>query len=310
MKRKDSKIKKVGSTIIVASAILTSANSKAQVENTHIEKDDSNSSKQEINKEKTFPIIKKDSIELETRLKEIAKEPYNGKLAMGAMCYEMAVSLPTEHICPICGSEIVLDYYGYSTLTNIKKIVDKIKAAGYDVDLDCGCKNSISIKEYNTQEDQKVGETNFKLNKKQHIANSVANDYEENKVDLIFKIRFSKNSEYYVVHSNNESEYVCLLTFLQGRNMYIGRQDETHALHDNLIVLKKMTGLGKDMKLYKHYYYVDRKKYKVYCLNEETFIKRLKEDKETDEEIQKEIDNSDEWYNTRYYIDNENHEIK
>lgn len=304
MKRKDSKIKKVGSTILVASAILTSTNSKAQVGDVHIiEGDDSNSSKQEINKEKTFPIIKRDSLELETRLKEIAKEPYKGKLSMGAMCYETAVSLQTEHICPICGSEIIINYYGYRTLTNIKKIVDKIKAAGYDVDLDCGCTNSISIKEYNTQEDQNVGETNFKLNKKQHFEN----DYRENTMDLIFKIRFSKNSEYYVVHSNNESEYVCLLTFLQGRDMYIGRYDETNALHDKLIVLKKMTGLGKDMKLYKHYYYFDRKKYKEYYLNEETFIKRLKEKKETDKEIQKEIENT---YSIRYYIDNENHEIE
>lgn len=43
---------------------------------------------------------------------------------MGAMCYEMAVSLPTECICPICGNEIIVNYYGYRTLTNIKKIVD------------------------------------------------------------------------------------------------------------------------------------------------------------------------------------------
>jgi hypothetical protein len=285
MKRKDSKIKKVGSTILVASAILTSANSKAQVGDVHIEEDDSNSSKQEINKEKTFPIIKKDSLELETRLKEIAKEPYNGKLAMGAMCYIGGVFKKEDTICPICNEKMPLTWWEEKDLPKIISIVNQIKQAGYDVVLDCDHSNNDKEKD----------------------------EYLKNHLRIIFKIRFSKNSAYHEIETSNIVYYNCLLSFLQNKKTFLEEQDEETTLHSNVKIIQQMTGLGKDMILKKHYFCIDYDKNGNLVrlwLNKQEFIKRMEKKGKSEIEIKEELENQDYMKNYGFFVGDGEYEEK
>lgn len=155
----------------------------------------------------------------------------------------------TPSSCSICGHE------DCQSDRRIKNIVDTLRVIGYDVVLECRHKKE-SQNYYST--------------------------------DLIFKIRFSPQDEYHSIIDNNYEHYSCLLAFFQGKKVYETFNEGTEPLHTNIDVIKKMTGLGKDIITHKHYHYWKRNG-KLVWFNKEDFIKALKKDGKTDKEIQKEI---------------------
>jgi len=61
------------------------------------------------------------------------------------------------------------------------------------------------------------------------------------------KLRFSGQSDYHVVRSNIVNEYSCLFAFLTQKEKYSSIRDEEYSLHDNINIIKKMTGLGNEL---------------------------------------------------------------
>ena len=165
----------------------------------------------------------KDSIRLEERLKELSQTKYKGKLVMGAMCYESTALIHADFVCSYCGDTIKEKYDNWQVynINEIEKIVEQIKSKGYDVILD-----KTELCQHCSQKD---------------IQNPA----------LIFKIRFSSKVDYYVVKSNIEYEYQCLLTFLSGQKTFSDRYGDEHTLNDNVAIIQKMTGLGKDLEIKK-----------------------------------------------------------
>jgi len=164
-----------------------------------------------------------DSIRLEQQLRELAKTEYKGKLTPGAMCYMMMFDKFVDWVCPYCGDTTKWEYgtWVFSSIDYIEEIVSRIKTLGYDVVLD-----------------------------KAEFCSNCSNHSIE-KPELIFKIRFSTKADYYIVKSNIVDEYQCLLAFLSNKKKFKGTHDEEHALHDNIAIIQKMTGLGKDLKIEK-----------------------------------------------------------
>ena len=64
---------------------------------------------------------------------------------------------------------------------------------------------------------------------------------------LIFKIRLSPNEVYHTAQSDIRSDYNCVLEFLKGNDFCRGARDATLPIHDNIDVIQKMLGLGKDI---------------------------------------------------------------
>jgi len=164
-----------------------------------------------------------DSIRLENRLKELSKTKYTGELSWGAMCYDIAEPKLVDYICSYCGDTIKEKYLDWDlyTIESIEKIVTQIKTSGYDAVLD-------------------------KTEYCPHCSKK-----EINEPELIFKIRFSEKADYHIVRSNITNDYQCLLAFLLNQDTYSGYYDEEYALHDNVAIIQKMTGLGKDLKIEK-----------------------------------------------------------
>jgi len=164
--------------------------------------------------------INTDSLRLEQRLKELSQTEYTGELAWGAMCYKIAMPVYVDYSCPYCDDTIKEKYNNWTIymINQIDDIVEQIKTLGYDAVLD---------------------KTEFcpKCSKK-NIENP----------ELIFKFRFSSKANYHVARSNIVNEYQCLLAFLSGQDKYAGAQGQEYALHDNIAIIQKMTGLGKDIK--------------------------------------------------------------
>jgi DNA-directed RNA polymerase subunit RPC12/RpoP len=162
-----------------------------------------------------------DSIKLEERLKKLSQTEYTGELVMGAMCYDPAVPAYMDYICSHCGDTIKEKYENWDiyNINGIENIVNQIKENGYDVVLD---------------------KTEFcpRCSKK-----------EIEHPELIFKIRFSSNADYHIVKANMANEYQCLRAFLLDKKTFSGEYGEEHSLHNNIMVIQKMTGLGKDLKI-------------------------------------------------------------
>lgn len=269
---------KLSTAILIGSAVIGSTNCEAQVEKDSLEL--SNNPNKENQLEKKFPIIKKDSIELEKRLKELAETEYKGELKGGAMCYANAISVNKDYICPFCGKKTMRTNYDLWRIKKISKAVEEIKSLGYDAILNeseyCQfCSNSEYIKEDDVQSE--IGKTTYTYANKN-----------SKEPTLIFKIRFSKVGKYHVVKSNIDEDYLILLEFLKGNDKYDAGSTGELPLHVEIDVLKKMTGLGKNIITHKHYGYMEK----------EEFIEYLKELKYTDENIQKRIKEEDE-YNER-----------
>ena len=162
-----------------------------------------------------------DSIRLEQRLKELSKTKYTGELAWGAMCYSPAMLEFLEHVCPYCGDTKKWGYGTWMFINHIEEIVTRIKTLGYDVVLD------------KTEFCPQCSKMNIE------------------KPKLIFKIRYSTKSSYHIARSNIVNEYLCLLAFLSNQDKYSGETEQEYALYDNIAIIQKMTGLGKDLKIEK-----------------------------------------------------------
>ena len=162
-----------------------------------------------------------DSIKLEQRLKELSQTNYTGELAWGAMCYDPMAPAYMDYTCSHCG-EIIKEKYDnwiVFTINKIDEIVTRIKNLGYDVVLD----------------------------KMEFCPNCSKNDHEN--PELIFKMRFSTKAHYHIAKSNIINEYLCLLAFLSNQDTYLDTFNNEYALHDNIAIIQKMTGLGKDLKI-------------------------------------------------------------
>lgn len=234
---------KLSTAILIGSAVIGATNCEAQVENDSLEL--SNNPNKENQLEKTFPIIKNDSIVLENRLKELSVTEFKGNLKGGAMCYELERPIDGDYICSICGKKTKRSGFHILYEKEISKIVKEIKALGYDVILDNKefCQYcSKDVKDNRVAISQSTNETLY--------------DYSSEFIEepeLIFKIRYSKDSNYYIVRSNIESDYFILLEYLRGKDKYDAGQYGEVPLHYAIDILKKMTGLGKDVSSHKHY---------------------------------------------------------
>ncbi len=230
---------KLSTAILIGSAVIGSTNCDAQVEKDSLEL--SNNPNKENQLEKKFPIIKKDSIELEIRLRGLAETEYKGELRGGAMCYIPITSYDKPYICPICKKTTLNFTVDKDQIESIRAISQKIKQLGYDVILDesefCEHCRDKKANENSIVVTQSPDKTKFEFRKNDRIEYPV----------LIFKIRFSKNSKYHVVKSNFEFDYLILWEFLNDNDKYnAGRAGEL-PLHMEIDVIKKMTGLGADL---------------------------------------------------------------
>jgi len=162
-----------------------------------------------------------DSIKLEKRLLELYQTEYNGELTWGAMCYAPIEPAYMDYVCSYCGETIKekLNNWMVFNINQIEEIVSRIKNSGYDVVLD----------------------------KTEFCPHCSKSDIENS--ELIFKMRFSSKADYHVARSNIINEYLCLLAFLTNRDTYSDAWDDEHALHDNIAIIQKMTGLGDDLKI-------------------------------------------------------------
>ena len=160
-----------------------------------------------------------DSINLEKRLLELSRTKYTGNLSMGAMCYKVAAPRQTDYTCSHCRTVTRdrLDNWQVRKIRKIESIVNQIRNEGYDVILDA---------------------TGFCRN---------CTPKEPENPELIFRIRFSDQSGYHTVRSNIVNEYQCLLLFIQGKEKYPGGYGEEYAIHDQIHIIRKMTGLGTDI---------------------------------------------------------------
>ncbi|MBP1630812.1 MAG: hypothetical protein H6Q15_1705 [Bacteroidetes bacterium] len=238
---------KLSTAILIGSAVIGATNCEAQVENDSLELSN-NPNKENQLEPKTF-IPKKDSIELEQRLKELSVTEYKGDLRRGAMCYSSEILLNKPYTCPACGKIIEKSSYEIWNLISIKEIVGKIDSLGYDVVLDeteyCKHCNGSEIKE----------------------------------PILIFKIRFSKNSNYHIAKTNWIRNYSCLYEFLKGNDIYEIDYERDVPIHLSIDVIKLMSGLGRDVSTPKHYGFNS--------LNKEEYIKELKKEGKSEKQIRK-----------------------
>ncbi|MBP1630813.1 MAG: hypothetical protein H6Q15_1706 [Bacteroidetes bacterium] len=212
---------KLSTAILIGSAVIGATNCEAQVENNS--KDLQKDSKNENQLEPKIFIPKKDSIELEQRLKELSTTTYKGKLERGAMCYESGGITEVDYVCPICGENSNKKHSEVSSIGKIGKIFKEIKLLGYDVvlDVDDFCEK---------------------------CSGKIIKD-----PSLKFMIRFSPNSKYHIVRTNIISDYNCLLQFFLNKEKYPSINGRELTIGDNTDVIYKMTGLGKVYQEYDRY---------------------------------------------------------
>ena len=198
---------KIG-TAIALSTLVAMQSCKSQAKN---------SGTDDTNTQQNRNDMSTDSVKLEKRLLKLSKTKYKGELSMGAMCYEVSAPIKIDYQCSYCNEETKDRYDNWlvGEIQGIDAIVTQLKEKGYDVVLD---------------------KTEFC----EHCSKRIILNPE-----LIFKIRFSDNGDYHEVRSNIQNEYQCLLEFILGNDKYQGDYGEEIALHDNIEIIQKMTGLGK-----------------------------------------------------------------
>jgi len=181
--------------------------------------------------------------ELEKRLRELADTEYTGQIAMGAMCYSLVPEEEAEYICPKCGKATAQENFIVWAIEDIREIVEEIKSLGYDACLDeeefcVFCGNN--AKQYTDYElDYKDCESEDWDEKEKRR--------EENRPELIFRIKLGGAAEYHVVKSNISEEYRGALEFLKGQDHYLNYYDMTESIHDNVRIIQKMLGIGLDI---------------------------------------------------------------
>ncbi len=207
---------------------------------------DGDTTTQNAEKDKLRTVTMKTSQELEDRLNQLAKEEYKGERFPGAMCYAMASPIEEEFQCPICGSKIISTNYEQRSLESIKRDVDIIKTFGYDAILVCTHKQAtIETYQYPPEPPTTIADEDSLYINTETKAKTKTETKEVTETELTFKIRFSDKEDYHVVNSNIESDYDILVAFLKGAEIRKSFNDATIPLHDNIDVIKKMTGLGK-----------------------------------------------------------------
>jgi ribosomal protein L37AE/L43A len=164
--------------------------------------------------------MKKDRYSLEQRLKELSETEYSGKISCGAMCYSIAAPVRENYVCPVCGHKTKQNNHIIWTIKDIRTIVAQMKGAGYDVILD-------EHEFCNNCSNRKRAPVKYPV--------------------LIFKIRYTPDSEYHIAESNFFDNYKCVWEFLKGNDFYLNTYDGTETLHQNVEVLQKMLGIGKDI---------------------------------------------------------------
>ena len=142
------------------------------------------------------------------------------KLLPVAMCYDPAVPYPTNYVCSYCNYTIKDKYDGYLlySINLIEDTVNFIKMLEYDADLD------------KTEFCPKCSQKNIE------------------KPELIFRSRFSEETEYHIARSNIVNEYRCLLEFLSDPDKFMEEQNEI-ILREKIAIIQKMTGLGDNLKI-------------------------------------------------------------
>jgi len=172
------------------------------------------------NYSKDNPKIIKDSVELEKRLIQLSNIEHKSSIddIVSAMCYAVVANRDTtDFTCSVCNNITRYRVDDINHIKYIRKTFDEIKSLKYDVILDdreyCEHCNKTKLEE----------------------------------PSLIFKIRFSKNSDYHIVKSNMVEEYLILLDFLKGKDKYDSGRGGEKPLNLEIDVIKKMTGLGSEI---------------------------------------------------------------
>lgn len=157
-----------------------------------------------------------DSTNLVKRLQQLSVVEYDTVMPPVAMCYSMAAPFEENYKCPICNSETPSTSYENGNIESIRSVVSKIRSMGYDVLLD---------------------ETMF-------CSHCSGKKY--NRPELIFKIRFSKNSPYHEAKSNVYAEYQLVSIFLEGEESFVKYVNSSpKTANECLKVVEKMTGLSR-----------------------------------------------------------------
>ncbi|MBO4740952.1 MAG: hypothetical protein J5605_04820 [Bacteroidales bacterium] len=156
---------------------------------------------------------------LEKRLKELTAVRYDTAQLLSAMCYSMAAPIEEDYTCPVCGGTTPSTSYQNGNIRSISKVVDDIKALGYDAILD--------EREFCQKcSGKRIGHPS-----------------------LIFKIRLRPNDDYHAVKSTVYEDYNTLYNFLKSEST----DDFVNFVSNNkkkaekaFETIKKMTGLEID----------------------------------------------------------------
>ncbi|MCL2529463.1 MAG: hypothetical protein FWE41_03930 [Coriobacteriia bacterium] len=153
--------------------------------------------------------------ELNERLRELAENPDETLIVMGAMCYEtMPVEPEYKHLaCSTCNANAKIEDWRMESLERIEAVVNEIISEGFDVTLDV----SISC-------ERCTGTDSVRIR-------------------TIFGIKFKGDANYHLVETSNVSDYEVLLAFLQGEETYDAGGDWIYPLYLRQDVIEKMTGL-------------------------------------------------------------------
>lgn len=159
-------------------------------------------------------IIKQDSVELEKRLKELSNNYCEFGNIISTTCGNIVDNEYGYYVCPNCGKKTRRNGRSINELIAVENIVKKIKDAGYDVILEqkeyCKyCSHRMFIKD----------------------------------ASLVFKIRFSSNSDYHVARLNNLIDYFSLIDFLSNKKI----RAKGDNIYEVIEVINKMTGLGSEI---------------------------------------------------------------
>jgi hypothetical protein len=173
---------------------------------------------QMLSKMKNYRIIL-DRQELEEKLKRISKTPYTGNYNFCfAMCY-MPGEMMFEYVpykCDICHEETRYEANVLWRLESAKRYVEDMKNTRLQVDVE--------------------------IDELDYCKHCTGKDV-ENPMP-IFKIRFSQNEKYHEVKTDDDSDYECILAFLQGKDNYENcHRDATYPLNEQIEQLVRMTGL-------------------------------------------------------------------
>jgi len=156
--------------------------------------------------------------ELNERLRELAENPDETEVVMGAMCYS-PVERDPEYIllsCSTCNANAQFQDWQIWSLERIQATVNTMIREGFDAKLELivSCKKC-------AEQDRASYRT-------------------------VFGIRFKDDADYHLAESSNVTDYEIVLAFLQGETTYHDSADWVYPLYREQQVIKRMTGLKYD----------------------------------------------------------------